>query len=95
MYRAIKQYDTTDADGDGVAASVGMSLATIEWIAAAANAPSTQSVDVEAQQRVTYIFNHLWVDALEKGAFDPTLDQTWAEPQPTWQGAIDWLGSGM
>jgi beta-glucosidase/6-phospho-beta-glucosidase/beta-galactosidase len=92
MYRAIKQYDTTDADGDGVAASVGMSLATIEWVAAAANEPSMQPVDVEAQQRVTYVFNHLWVDALEKGAFDPTLDETWTEPQPTWQGAIDWLG---
>ncbi len=92
MYRALKQYDTVDADGDGVAASVGMSLATIEWAAALHNQPSTDPVDVSAQQRITDVFSHLWVDALEKGAFDPSLDQTWTEPQPTWRGAIDWLG---
>jgi beta-glucosidase len=92
MYQALKQYDTVDADGDGVAASVGMSLATIEWVAAYQNQPSTDPVDVGAQQRITELFNHMWVDALEKGAFDPNLDQSWSEPQPTWKGAIDWLG---
>ncbi|HEY6461380.1 MAG TPA: family 1 glycosylhydrolase, partial [Polyangiaceae bacterium] len=92
MYRAIKQYDTVDVDGDGVAASVGMSLSTAEWVAAAQNAPSTDPVDVQAQQTIEYVFNHLFVDALEKGAFDPALDQSWSEPEPTWQGAIDWLG---
>lgn len=92
MYQAIKQYDTVDADGDGVAASVGMSLATIEWAASKQNQPSTDPVDVAAQKRITDLFNHMWVDALEKGAFDPQLNQTWSEPQPTWKGTIDWLG---
>ncbi|HTQ42301.1 MAG TPA: family 1 glycosylhydrolase [Polyangiaceae bacterium] len=92
MYQALKQYDTVDADGDGIAADVGMSLATLEWVAAYDNQPSTDPADVSGQQRVTDLFNHMWVDALEKGAFDPNLDQSWSEPQPTWKGAIDWLG---
>jgi beta-glucosidase len=92
MYQALKQNDTVDADGDGIAADVGMSLATLEWVAASNHEPSTDPADVSAQQRITDLFNHMWVDALEKGAFDPNLDQSWSEPQPTWKGAIDWLG---
>ncbi len=92
MYQALKQYDTVDADGDGIAADVGMSLATIEWEPAYHNQPSTDPADVAAAQRITDLFNHMWVDALEKGAFDPNLDQSWSEAQPTWKGAIDWLG---
>jgi beta-glucosidase/6-phospho-beta-glucosidase/beta-galactosidase len=92
MYQALKQNDTVDADGDGVAASVGMSLSTEEWVAAAQNEPSTDPLDLQALAQIDYIFNHLFVDALEMGAFDPNLDQSWSEPQPTWAGAIDWLG---
>jgi beta-glucosidase len=92
MYDALKANDTVDADGDGVAASVGLSLSTNEWVAAQENAPSTDPLDVQAQQTIVYLFNHLFVDALEQGAFDPNLDQSMSEPQPSWQGKIDWLG---
>ncbi len=92
MYDAIKAADTIDADGDGVAASVGLSLATPEWVAAQNNMPSTDPVDVAARDRTIYIFNHMFVDSLLGGTFDPMLDGTQAEPHPEWKGRIDWLG---
>jgi beta-glucosidase len=92
MYDALKANDTTDADGDGVAASVGLSLSTAEWVAAQTNEPSTDPLDLQAQETIVYLFNHLFVDALEQGGFDPNLDQSMSEPQPSWQGKIDWLG---
>jgi beta-glucosidase len=92
MYDAIKQNDTTDADGDGIAATVGLSLATPEFVAAGGNQPSTDPVDVAAQATAVNLFNHMFVDSIEKGAFDPSLDQSFSEPQPSWQGKIDWLG---
>jgi beta-glucosidase/6-phospho-beta-glucosidase/beta-galactosidase len=92
MYDAIKQFDTTDADGDGIAASVGLSLSTPEWIASANNEPSDAPVDTTARDRITYVFNHAFVDAIEQGAFDATLSGTPTEPHPTWTKKIDWLG---
>ncbi len=92
MYDAIKAADTIDADGDGVAANVGMSLSTSEWVPSASNAPSTDPGDVAAQGRLVYIMNHLWVDSIENGTFDPNLDQSASEAHPDWKGKIDWLG---
>lgn len=92
MYDAIKQYDTIDADGDGVAADVGMSLSTEQWVATQENQPSNDPDDTAARDRLVYVFNHLWVDAIERGAFDPSFDGSMSEPQPSWKGKLDWLG---
>ncbi len=92
MYDAIKAADTIDADGDGVAASVGMSLATVEYAPARDNAPSTDPEDIAAAARMTNLFDHDWVDSLLAGTFDAKLDGSQADPQPTWKGKIDWLG---
>jgi beta-glucosidase len=92
MYAAIKQYDTIDADGDGVAADVGMTLSVAEWAASANNEPSTDPVDVTARDRVVYVYHHLFVDSLLNGNFDADLDGHPDEELPELKGTIDWLG---
>jgi hypothetical protein len=42
IYNAIKANDTIDADGDGIAASVGLTLSVIAWQPARNNQPSTE-----------------------------------------------------
>ncbi len=92
MYRAIKEADTVDADGDGVAANVGLTLSTAEWAPARGNAPSANPDDVEAAGRLRYFYHHFFVEALRQGGFDPELDGTPSEPHDDWRGALDWLG---
>jgi beta-glucosidase len=92
MYKAIKAADTRDADGDGTAASVGLSLATIAWVPARANQPSSDPEDVRARDRVVNAFHYLVPDAILRGAWDENLDGTLEEPHPEWAGTLDWLG---
>ena len=92
MYEAIKEFDTIDADGDGIAANVGLSLSTIKFQASRDNMPSTEAEDVAAAERVEYVYHRLFTEALLEGAFDADLDQTFEEPHPEWTGKLDWLG---
>jgi beta-glucosidase len=92
VYRAIKENDTIDADGDGQAASVGITLSVVDWQPARDNAPSTLQVDIDARDRVWYVYHHLLPDAVANGSFDSDLDGTGDEAHPDWVGSIDWLG---
>ena len=92
MYRAIKENDTIDADGDGVAADVGMSLSVAEWAPSKNNHPSDDPVDVAARDRLVYLFHHLWVDSIENGTFDADVDGNPEESLPEVKGTLDWLG---
>lgn len=92
MYKAIKAADTTDADGDGVAASVGLSLSGGEWVPSRGNEPSDHPDDVAARDRLVYVFHFLFADAVQEGKFDANLDGTLEEDQPDWKGTLDWLG---
>jgi beta-glucosidase len=92
MYKAIKAADTRDADGDGKAAVVGLSLATIAWFPARGNQPSSDPEDIAARDRVENAFHHLVPDALTQGAWDHNLDGVLEEPHPEWAGTLDWLG---
>jgi beta-glucosidase/6-phospho-beta-glucosidase/beta-galactosidase len=92
MYDAVKTADTKDADGDGIAASVGMSLSTEEWVPARNHKVSANPDDIAAQASIEYVFNHLWVDSILGGTFDPTLSGKPSESHPDWKGKIDWLG---
>jgi beta-glucosidase len=92
MYAAVKAADTVDADGDGSAADVGLTLSVAHWIPTADHQVSDDPIDVAAHERLTYVFHYLVVRALTEGAFDPDLDGTLDEAQPTWQGTLDWLG---
>ncbi len=92
LYRAIKEADTIDADGDGVAAEVGLSLSVAEWLPARRGRVSDDPADIAAAERVEYVYHHLFVEALRQGAFDPDLDGTLDEMQPDWRDSLDWLG---
>jgi beta-glucosidase/6-phospho-beta-glucosidase/beta-galactosidase len=92
MYQAIKANDTVDADGDGVAASVGLSLSVADWQASRHNLPSTEPDDLAARDRLIYLFHYLVVDSVLHGTFDPDFDGLADEPHPEWANTLDWLG---
>ena len=92
MYDAIKANDTIDADGDGMAAVVGLSLSVADWQPARANVRSSHPDDLAARDRLVYFFHYAMVDALESGMFDADLDGSGEEPHPSWAGKLDWLG---
>lgn len=91
-YDAVKAGDTIDADGDGSAADVGLSLNVIDWQPARDGAPSTHPDDIAARDKVAYVYHHLLVRSLLDGTFDADLDGVADEQHPEWQQRIDWLG---
>ena len=92
MYAAIKSADTIDADGDGIAASVGMSLAVADWVPARRGALSDNPEDIAARDLLKYVYHYLPVEAVLNGTFDADFDGTADEDHPTWKGTLDWLG---
>ncbi|MCA9654753.1 MAG: glycoside hydrolase family 1 protein [Myxococcales bacterium] len=92
VYVALKEGDTTDADGDGVAAAVGLTKGVVEWVPARANAVSDHPDDLAAVERIDYAYHRLFVESIRQGGFDPGLDGELEEPHPEWAGTLDWLG---
>ena len=92
MYRAIKEADTVDADGDGMAASVGLTKEAGVFVAARAGQPSDVPADQKARDRLLWVYQYLFVDALREGGFDTDFDGTLDEPHPEWKDTLDWLG---
>jgi beta-glucosidase len=92
VYDAIRANDTVDANGDGVAAHIGLSLSVVNWQPAFQNQLSTRAEDIAARDRVWYVYHHLIPDALATGSFDSDLDGSGDEAHPDWQGRLDWLG---
>ena len=92
MSKAIKAADTTDGDGDGVAAAVGLSMSVADWHPTRGNQLSDDPEDIAARERIVYAFHYVFVDSLLDGTFDPDLDGTADEAHPEWTGTLDWLG---
>ncbi|MBV8761231.1 MAG: glycoside hydrolase family 1 protein, partial [Deltaproteobacteria bacterium] len=92
MYDAIKANDTIDADGDGVAAAVGLSMSVQDWEPSRGNLPSQRPDDLAARDHFVYMFHYLFVDAIVNGGFDSNIDGTPDEQHPEWAGRLDWLG---
>lgn len=92
MYAAIKEADTVDADKDGVAASVGLSLSIAEWVASSQNEVSEEPLHLNARDNTEYTFHYLIPDAIETGLFDSDLDGTGDTEIPGLKGTTDWLG---
>jgi beta-glucosidase len=92
IYDAIKEADTIDADGDGIAASVGFTLSVAEWTPARDNLVSDNPEDIAARDRVKNAYHYVFVESLRQGKFDSDLDGTYEEDQPDWTGKLDWLG---
>jgi beta-glucosidase len=92
MYDAIKAADTTDADGDGIAATVGLSMSVADFAPARREQPSTDPADVAARDRLVYAFHYVFVDSVVDGRFDANIDGASDEDHPEWRGRLDWLG---
>lgn len=92
LYDAIKEHDTVDADGDGVAAQVGFSLSVAAWTPARDGLISEDPEDVAAAERVRYVYHQLFPTSVLEGTFDADLDQDAEEDHPEWAGRLDWLG---
>ncbi|MCA9565751.1 MAG: family 1 glycosylhydrolase, partial [Myxococcales bacterium] len=92
MYEAIKEADTVDADGDGVAAQVGMTLSLVAWSPARDNEPSDDPEDVAAAELMRYVYHEMFPQAVIEGRFDPNFDGVPEEEHPEWAGHLDWLG---
>jgi beta-glucosidase len=92
MYHAIKEFDTIDADGDGVAASVGLTLNVVQWVPARDNVLSENPDDIAARDRLNYAYAYLIPESIRGGSFDADLDGTPDEELPELEGTMDWLG---
>lgn len=92
VYDAIKANDTIDANGDGIAAEVGLSLSVVDWQPARRNKPSERDADIAARDRVWYAYHHMIPDALLGGSFDTDFDGQGDESFQEWTGKLDWLG---
>jgi len=92
MYDAIMANDTVDADGDGVAAHVGLTLSVAEWVPSRRGALSDAEVDVAAADAVRYVYHYLFVDSILGGTFDADLDGVGEETHADWEAKLDFLG---
>lgn len=92
MAEAIRAADTVDADGDGVAASVGLTLSIADWVPARRNAPSTDPEDIAAAEKMRYLYHEVVPQALLEGGFDADFDGEVDETYPEWVGSLDWMG---
>lgn len=92
MYQAIKAADKVDADGDGVAAAVGLTKEAVEWVPTRKNQLSNDPADLAAKDRVEWLYNILFVECLEKGGLDTDFDGKLDEQHPEWKGTLDWIG---
>jgi beta-glucosidase len=92
VYDAIHEADTVDADGDGVAALVGLTLSVSEWVPARDNQVSRDRQDEAARDKIVYVRHHALVESLLSGTFDADLDGQPDEQHPDWAGKLDFLG---
>ncbi len=92
VYDAIRANDTIDADGDGLAAEIGLTLSVADWVPARGNEPSDDPADVAAAERVRYVYHELIPRSILDGTFDADFDGEADEQHPSWAGKLDWMG---
>ncbi len=92
IYDAIHRCDTMDADGDSIAASVGLPLSVASWVPARGGRRRAEPADVAAAARIRYLYHHLLIDSIRDGTFDADLDGAPDETHADWTGRLDWLG---
>ena len=94
--KLVHTLDDVDADGDGVAASVGCAMAASLFLPL----DPLSADDIAAAARLNYVANDAWLDALTTGNLDMDLDgkatNTATNPPegnyPELKGSLDWIG---
>ncbi len=89
-YDAIKAWDTIDADGDGVAASVGLVQNLIAWHPQNPDSP----LDVRGAEHADYLYNRVFLNATLHGDVDANANGTIdaGEHHPELVGKADFVG---
>ena len=87
-YRAIHAADRIDADGDGLAARVGLTTGT----GAVRPANPANPGDVAAARQAESLATFLAFDAVTRGRLDADLDGVPEEEHPEWANTLDLLG---
>jgi beta-glucosidase/6-phospho-beta-glucosidase/beta-galactosidase len=87
MYDALKQSDTVDADGDGVASWVGVVYPFVPITPANPSA----TLDQTAATNIDYLWNRVYLNAVTLGKYDANLDGT-TTLRPDLQGRMDYIG---
>ena len=90
-YDALHAWDTQDADGDGIAAQVGV----VHNMVAFHPTDPTSANDVAGAAHADYLFNRVFPTAVTTGRFDANLDGDTADPgevRPDLAGRADFLG---
>lgn len=86
-YDAIRANDTVDADGDGEAARVGLTIATTAYQPVDPSDPAHVKA-AEASGAPDYSF----VNGVVAGGLDRDLDGVLDEDRPAYANKLDWLG---
>ncbi len=87
MYEALKAQDTVDADGDGTSCLAGISYN----IAAIRPKNAKLELDLEAAEKIFYLWNRVFLDTVVFGQFDSNLDGT-QDYREDLGGRLDFLG---
>lgn len=83
--RALRESDRVDADGDGVAARVGVAQNVIPVYPA-------RRPDADAARRFDAVYNQMFLLACTRGVFDTDADGQGPVDRPEWAGALDFIG---
>jgi len=86
-YRALKEYDTVDVDGDGKSAIVGIVQSMTDF----APVDENDEDDKIAAQHASYLYNEWFLNAIAKGILDSDLDGN-GEPAPELGPSVDYIG---
>lgn len=87
-YKAIHEGDTVDADGDGKAAVVGMTMG----VGAVRPSDPDDPAAVEAAEQGESLANYLVFDAVTAGMLDADFDTVPEESHPDWADTLDIIG---
>jgi beta-glucosidase/6-phospho-beta-glucosidase/beta-galactosidase len=87
MYDALKQADTVDADGDGVASWVGV----VYPLVPITPANPAAALDVTAAKNIDYLWNRVYLNAVVLGEYDQNLDGT-STMRADLAGRMDYVG---
>ncbi len=88
MYRQVHAEDAIDADGDGIAAEVGIVMNMVDI----APADPANPDDVRAAEHMDFLYHRLYVEAMRDGSWDADLDGAFDSEEPEVAGTLDVLG---
>ncbi len=88
IYDAVHAADAGDADGDGVAAMVGL----VPNLAAVISDEPETEVGKQAEANAFHLYNRYFLDALIKGSWDPDFDGVADEVRDDLVGRMDFVG---